>query len=632
MIKLQKLLSFSTFILFCCSCTIKLQEESASIHNPYKTWETYLGDQGRTRFADLSQIDTSNVSQLVTAWIFHTGDSRSGNLSTIECNPIIVDGVMYVTSPRLKVVALDAKSGKEKWTFDPFAGEDPYGESQKFYQAVNRGVVYWQNGADQRIFFSAMDQLYALDANSGEPVVEFGSRGSISLKDGLAIDSLADQDVWATTPGTVYQNLLIVGTSLHEGPNRTAAGHVRAYNVITGKIEWTFHTIPQDGEAGTETWQNESWKTGSGANAWAGMSLDTERGLIFVATGSPSFDFYGGSRKGKNYYGNSVVALNTKSGELVWNYQIVHHDLWDYDLPCPPVLVSIRQEGKFQDAVAQVTKHGFVFVLDRDTGKPVFPVEERPVPASTLPEEEAYATQPFPVKPPAFVRQNFTDSLVSDISDSTTAFVRKNLQGKHYGQMFTPPSLEGTIIFPGLLGGANWSGASYDPATGWLYVNANEVPNILTLKKQEETAAYPFGHLGYHQFLDQEGYPAVKPPWGTLTAIDLNAGEQVWQIVLGEYAQLTERGIPPTGTPNIGGTIVTSGGLVFVAATQDEKIRAFNKRSGKLLWEAQLPFGGYATPSTYEVDGKQYLVIAAGGGGKMKTKSGGAYVTFTLPD
>lgn len=591
-----------------------------------------MGDQRRSRFTDLNQIDTSNVNQLQPAWIFHTGDSRTGNSSTIECNPIIVDGTMYVTSPRLKVIALDAKSGKEKWTFDPFEGEDPYQQNQKFYQGVNRGVTYWKNGADQRIFFSAMDQLYALDATSGEPVIEFGSRGSVSLKDGLAIDSLADQDVWATTPGSVYKNLLIIGTSLNEGPNRTTAGHVRAYNALTGKIEWTFHTIPQAGEHGTETWQNDAWKTGSGANAWAGMSVDSAREMVFLATGSPSFDFFGGERKGKNYYGNSVVALKAQTGELVWSYQIIHHDLWDYDLPCPPVLVSIRQDGKLRDAVAQVTKHGFVFVLDRDTGEPVFPVEERPVPASTLPEEEAYTTQPFPVKPPPFVRQNFTDDLVSDISDSTTAFIRKNLQGKHYGQLFTPPSLEGTIVFPGFLGGANWSGASFDPTTGWLYVNANEVPNILTLRRQVEEAPYSFGHEGYNQFLDQEGYPAVKPPWGTLTAIDLNAGELVWQVVLGEFTELTERGISPTGTPNIGGTIVTSGGLVFIAATKDEKIRAFHKSNGKLLWEAQLPFGGYATPSTYEIDGKQFVVIAAGGGGKMKTKSGDAFVAFALPD
>ena len=625
-------LHYNLFFLFLlASCTIQVREESSSVDNPYKTWKTYLGDQGRTRFADLHEIDTSNVRRLKEAWTYHTHDSRPGNLSTIECNPIIVNGIMYVTSPRLKVIALDARNGKEQWTFDPFEGEDPYAENQQFYQEVNRGVTYWERGEDHRILFTAMDHLYALDAVSGEPVLDFGSRGSISLKDGLELDSIDDQEVWATTPGTIYQNLLIIGISLNEGPKRTTAGDVRAYNVLNGNLEWAFHTIPREGEPGSETWKQDAWKTGSGANAWSGMSVDNERDMVFMATGSPSFDFVGKNRKGKNYYGNSVVALKASTGELMWSYQIVHHDLWDYDLPCPPVLVQVRKNGAYQDAVAQVTKHGFVFVLDRVTGETLFPVEEKPVPASLIPGEEASLTQPFPLQPPAFVRQGFTDSLVSDISAQTTDTIRSWLQGKKYGQLFTPPSVEGTIIFPGLLGGANWSGASFDPSLGWLFINANEVPNLLTLTKNPDSSMYEYSHLGYIQFLDPQGYPAVKPPWGTLTAIDLNEGKQVWQVPLGAFPELTQQGVPPTGTPNIGGTIVTSGGLVFIAATKDEKIRAFDKLTGEVLWESTLPYGGYATPSTYEVNGRQYLVVAAGGGGKMKTASGDAYVAFSLP-
>ncbi len=614
------------------SCTVNMQEESFAVVSPYQNWHTYLGDPGRTRFADLSQIDTGNVDQLKVAWTYHSKDQRAGNTSTIECNPIMVEGTLFVTSPLLKLIALDAATGEEKWVFDPFEGEDPYLANNSFYQGVNRGVSYWQSGEDQRIFYTAQDQLYAIDAVTGELVLDFGSRGSISLKDGLPIDSLEDQQVWATTPGTIYQNLIVMGVSLNEGPKKTTPGYINAYNTLDGHLEWTFHTIPQEGERGTHTWQGESWKTGSGANAWAGMSLDTEKEMLFAAIGSPSFDFVGIDRKGQNLYGNSVVALKVNTGELVWHYQIVHHDLWDYDLPCPPVLVQVQQEGQVREAVAQVTKHGFVFVLDRMTGEPLFPVEERPVPASDLPGEEASPTQPFPLRPPAFVQQDFTDSMITNISAEAHQYISQQLKGKKYGQMFTPPSLDGTIIFPGFLGGANWSGASFDPYTGWLYVNANQVPNILTLVHNEEDTAHPYGHLGYRQFLDEEGYPAVKPPWGTLSAIDLHSGQIAWQQVLGEFSALTARGVPPTGTPNIGGTIVTSGGLVFVAATQDEKIRAFHKRSGQLLWEAQLPFGGYATPATYEWQGKQYVVIAAGGGGKMRTRSGDAYVAFALPE
>jgi quinoprotein glucose dehydrogenase len=382
---------------------------------------------------------------------------------------------------------------------------------------------------------------------------------------------------------------------------------------------------------GHDTWKNEAWKQAGGANNWGGMSLDEKRGMVFLALGSPAFDFYGGQRLGQNLFGNSVIALQAETGKRVWHFQTVHHDLWDYDLPCPPNLVTVNHGGRRVDAVAQVGKTGRLFLLDRETGKPLFPVEERAVPVSDLPGEETWPTQPFPLKPPPFARQAFGEDQVTDISPEAHAFVLGWWKKFKAGSIFVPPSTQGTVIFPGFHGGAHWGGASFDPTSGWLYVNSNELPWILTMVKAEHDEKYPFEHTGYHRFVDEEGYPAVKPPWGQLSAIDLNRGEIMWQVRLGEFRELTARGIPPTGTENFGGTIVTAGGLVFVAATKDEKFRAFDKTTGKLLWQTKLDAAGYATPSTYEVNGKQYVVIAAGGGGLIGTKPGDAFVVFALP-
>jgi quinoprotein glucose dehydrogenase len=527
--------------------------------------------------------------------------------------------------------------------------------------------------------------------------------------------------VLSTTPGAVYRDLLILGTRVHEGPGPSSPGHVRAYDVHTGAIRWTFHTIPGPGEPGYDTWPKDAWKTVGGANAWSGISVDDSRGLVFLPTGSPAWDFWGGDRHGANLFGNCVLALKAATGERVWHYQVVHHDLWDRDLPQAPVLVTVMRGGRVVDAVSQATKSGHVFVFDRETGEPLFPIEERAAPASDLKDEQAFATQPVPVKPPAFARQSFGESDATDISPASRAAVLERLRRVRSAGQFVPPSTQGTMIFPGFDGGAEWGGSAFDPETRLLYVNANEMPWILEMmeipppgqggklgarvyaqhctvchgidgrgdpqgqfppltgladrmkkpdvvtllqrgkgvmpafaflsRAEEEAVAShvlgepapddptgeaarsgrPYTHLGYNRFLDPDGYPAVKPPWGTLNAIDLDAGEIRWSVPLGEVPELTKRGVPPTGTENYGGPIVTAGGLVFVGATKDERFRAFDKRTGTLLWETALPAGGYATPATYEKGGRQYVVIAAGGG-KMGTRSGDAYVAFSLPD
>ncbi len=681
-----------------------------------REWRVHGGDSGHRQYSELTQINTKNVHRLQVAWIYRSGDKRDDDRSQIQCNPIVVDSVLYATSPQLKVFALKAATGEPLWTFDPFAEG-----TQQSSLGVNRGVVYWQDGDDKRILFAAGPRLYALNAKTGHPVPEFGENGSVDLRDGLGRDA-RKLHVRSNTPGAIYRDLLILGTLVSEGPGPSAPGHIRAYDVRSGKVRWIFHTIPHPGEYGYDTWPTDAWKRAGGANAWSGISVDEERSLVFLPTGSAAFDFWGGNRLGANLFANCLLALNAATGERVWHYQLVHHDLWDRDLPCAPVLVTVRHEGRRIDAVAQVTKSGHVFLFARDTGRPLFPVEERPVPASDLQGEITWPTQPFPLKPPPFARQVFTETEATDISPDARSLVLERLRKVRTGRPFIPPSADGTMIFPGFDGGGEWGGQAFDPSTGILYVNSNEMPWILTMlplkavgpdlsgeklyrqhcatchgvdrrgdpqrtypelldlgartpkpkvrelldsghgtmpsfaflssaeketliaflfgetapgvnssRKEEIEEGIPYTHTGYNRFLDPNGYPAVKPPWGTLNAIDLNAGRILWQATLGEFAELTKLGIPPTGTENYGGPILTAGGLIFIGASKDEKFRAFDKKTGKVLWQTQLPAGGYATPCTYEVNGKQYVVMAAGGG-KMGTKSGDAFIAFALPD
>lgn len=715
------------FLAAICLAAFHVIACNEGANEDYSGWQTYAGTQDGIRYSSLDQITTANVSQLRVAWTFSSHDADTGNRTQNQCNPIMVDGVLYGTTPTLKLFALDAATGAQRWLFDP-AGEDTAArkDPSKFFK-VSRGVAYWQNeeGSDKRLFYSAGPITYAINAANGKPIRSFGQNGHIDLTEGLDREKDFNPYIAATTPGVIYKNLLIMGGRVAESTD-AAPGHIRAFDVLTGERKWIFHTIPHPGETGYDTWPDkDAYKKLGGANSWAGMALDEARGLLYVPTGSIGGDFYGASRKGTNLFANSLLALDAATGQYRWHFQTVHHDLWDRDLAANPNLVTLHKEGKRIDAVAQITKHGFIFLFDRQTGTPIFPIEERPVAQNALPGEVPWPTQPFPTLPEPFARQTFTAADVTDISPEAHREMSEKFKTVRFSEMFTPPSKEGSWIFPGFDGGGEWGGAAVDPESGVLYVNSTELPWSLTMIDVPETSpgngsrghdvynrhclschgaelqgngpAYPklqdigkkydagqirriidngrnmmpsfkqisepeksallafllkqeaknpkpaapqkeptstqtidpYVMTGYNRFLDSNGYPGIKPPWGTLNAVDLASGKLLWKVPLGEFEALRQRGLPPTGTQVYGGPVVTKGGLVFVASTQDEKIRAFDKRTGKVLWEAKLPAAGYATPSVYRVDGKQYVVIACGGG-KVGSKSGDAYVAFGL--
>ena len=590
-------------------------------------WRYYKADVSSSSSSPLEQINKSNVSELQLAWEYATGDSV---LYTIECNPIVVDGVLYLTTPMLDAVALDAATGKEIWRFSPWDNRGTRRDGQR----VNRGVTYWEGSGEKRIYYPAGTRLYAVDAESGEAVLAFGEEGSIDLTKGLDRDEIT-KPVSATTPGVIFEDLIIMGSSTPDGSRGSnPPGHIRAYNIHTGEREWIFHTIPHPGEFGYDTWPEDAWKTFGGNNSWAGMALDVNRGVVYAPTGSPAPDHQGMNRHGKNLFGNSILALNASTGERIWHFQTVYHDLWDYDLAAPPNLVEFEYEGVQREAVVQVTKMGFIFVLDRDTGEPIFPVEERPVPQSTIPGEQTWPTQPFPLKPPPHAKQGFTEEDITDVSPEAHTYVKETYFDK-WGPavLYQPLSAKGDFTVPQFNGGTDWGGAAFDEASGVLYVSASNEPEAITMYEidPELDRPYSWEASGHDEIYDPEGFPVSKRPWGTLSAIELSRAEIVWQVPLGTYPELEARGLPPTGTFNMGGPIITAGGLLFIGATRDERFRAFDMDTGDVLWEYQLPFGGYATPSTYMIEGKQYVVIAAGGGGKPGTKKGDRYMAFALP-
>ena len=595
-------------------------------------WPTIGGDRECQRYSSDSQINRDNVGQLEVAWTFSTGEAAAGRARIMECTPIMVDGLLYFTSGQRVVYALRADTGQPVWKFDRETLDLP-----RFPLAsggVNRGVAYWTDGrpgGKRRIFLgSAEGYLFSLDAATGELDSEFGQSGTKDLREDLELD-LSQMPYGPTSAPGIVGDTIVVGFSCGEGPGPAAPGDIRAFDIHSGDPVWTFRTVPKPGELGTETWEGDSWRGRGAANAWGGFSIDTKRGWVFAGLGSAAFDFYGGDRPGKNLFANCVVALDGKTGELQWHFQTLHHDLWDHDLPTYPNLVTISRDGGAIEAVAQVTKTGYVFVLDRETGTPLFPIDEVAAEQSTVPGETAWPTQPVPRRPPAFSQQVFNEDNVTEIAEANRKYVLEQMSGLRYGGRYQPPSLEGTVVVPGFHGGATWSGASFDPESNLLYVNSNNQPNVLTLVENKTGSGYPYRITGYNKLLDQEGYPGIKPPWGQLTAIDLGRGEIVWQSVLGEYPELTARGIPPTGTENFGGSIVTAGGLVFIAGTKDEMFRAFDKRSGKVLWESKLPAGGYATPSTYRLGDRQFVVIPASGGGKLGTPTSDQVIAYSLP-
>ncbi len=603
-----------------------------------RTWSVYKADANSSNYSPLDQINTSNVSELKHAWTFEIKDKPLGSQpGTSQCNPIIVDGVLFATSSSQWAYAVNAETGKQIWTFDPFNGKGA-GE-------VNRGLTYWEDGNDKRILFSANNFLFALDARTGKLLPGFGKDGRVDLKVGLR-DTGKDFFVSSTSPGVIYKNLIIMGCRV---PDIYGAqpGYIRAYNCKTGKLEWTFHTVPLPGEPGYETWSKDAYKVVGGVNNWAGMSLDIKRGIVFLALGSPSYDFYGTDRKGANLYGNCVLALNAATGKHVWHFQTVHHDLWDYDLPAPPALVTVKRDGKNIDAVAQITKQGFVFVFDRETGESLFPIEERKVPVSNLPGEESWPTQPFPLKPKPFARQIITEGDLTNYSPADHDSLVKQFRSMRYEGLFTPPDLKRTIQLPGTRGGGEWGGAGFDPVTRMLYIKSNDAPDIQTIVRGAEHASTEHSaasqletvgrneapgqfvnSTGYKTWKDPSGNPAILPPWGTLNALNLATGEYEWQIPLGNDSLRQVNGEPETGQEGKAGPVVTAGGLIFISGTEDKKLRAFDKLTGKLLWQYQLPALANATACTYAVKGKQYVALSVGG---TKENVSGFIMSFALP-
>lgn len=675
-------------------------------------WPAYGGGPDSIRYSSLNQIDRSNVSQLQVAWTY---DCEEGAGST-QTQPLVTDGVLYAVTPQHKIVALDAATGKQLWRFDSgITGRGP-----------NRGVSYWTgdpgrplgtSGGERRVFAAVTHFVYALDPATGKPIPTFGVNGRIDLREGLGRDP-AKQSLILTTPGVIFKDLLIVGGRVSEGLPCTP-GDIRAYDVRTGQLRWAFHTIPHPGEFGYKTWPKLAWKVSGAANNWAGMTVDAARGLVFVPTGSAANDFYGADRVGDGLFANCLIVLDANTGKRVWHFQAVKHDIWDRDFPAQPALVRVKRGRKWVDAVAQTTKSGHVYVFERHNGKSLFPIKSLKYPPSDVPGEVASKTQPLPTKPAPFARQVLTEDMLTNRTPEAHRNALERFKTFHGGGPFVPFRVgQETIIFPGFDGGAEWGGPAFDPETGILYVNANEMawtsslakndtvksarqlylqncanchgdtmagsppqlPKLLNMGPKWDEAAivkitrqgagrmpgYPnlsdaeitaiakyilsgeskpiesdeaaavtldYRFTGYRKFLDPDGYPAIAPPWGTLNAINLNTGEYVWKIPFGEYPELVEKGMKDTGSESYGGPVVTAGGLVFIAATNyDRKLRAFDKETGKLLWETTLPFSANATPAVYSAGGRQFVVVCAEGSkGRPNDPKGGKYIAFALP-
>ena len=565
-------------------------------------WRTYLGDPGRRHYSPLDDITRDNVHRLQPAWRYDSGALRDG-VSRMYTSPLIVDGVLYGLSPRLVAFALDAATGEELWRYDADLG-----------QTDQRGLMWWESGADRRLLYTAGRHLIALDPANGNPVETFGDNGALDLlPDGLS------GPFSVTVPGIVFRELIILGFTTSEDRN-ALPGSISAYRARDGALVWRFHSVPRPNDVAANTWADGALASAGGANTWTGMALDVDRELLFAPTGSATPDFDGRARQGSNLYANTLLALDVRTGILRWHYQVVRHDLWDRDLPAPPTLVQLRRDGASIDAVAMPTKSGQLFVFDRDTGDPLVEVTEAEAAQSRILGEGVAPAQPQSAV--AFTRQQFeltTRSL--EAREFVGAIVSRLDQ-----RPLAPPSIEGSLIYPFYAGGANWGGAAFEPSTQRLIINAQEIGGIAQIARADEAEA-DYALVDRNGIRDQDGLPGNTPPWGTLTSIDLATGRFDWQVPLGDYPSLAGAGY---GAENYGGPIVTAGGLIFIAATPDAKLRAFDTRDGSLLWQGDLPAGGFSTPAVYRAGGRQFVVIAAGGG-RMGPPSSAEYVAFALP-